>query len=161
VDANVGINVPMEILQKKSHGANQQVKGQARVSSEMIAILNGPGFKIDLITPERQAIAEGFPTVWSWNVEARDAGDQELESTLYALVPNGETSLRQRVTSYSQTISVSVREQTWGEWLESSHGFDSIKAIVLTLSAIATAVLGWFGISWQRKKKGDATKENL
>ena len=126
----------------------------------MIATLSGPGFKIDAITPERQAIAEGFPTVWSWNVEAKDAGDQELEATLYALVPNGETGLRQRVNSYSQTISVSVREQTWGEWLESlSHGIDTVKAIAVTLGGLAAAVLGWFGISLTRRQSAISARK--
>ena len=76
VDANVGINVPLEILQKKVGADYQSIKGIAHLSSEMIATLTGPGFRIDPLTPERQTIAEGFPSVWSWKVEATDAGDQ-------------------------------------------------------------------------------------
>jgi hypothetical protein len=34
-----------------------------RVSFEMIATLNGPAFEIKRTTPEKQAVAEGFPTV--------------------------------------------------------------------------------------------------
>ena len=64
----------------------------------MVAILTGPGFKIDAITKVKQSIAERHPTVWSWYVEANSAGDQELEATLYAL--------DYLVDSY--TISVSV-----------------------------------------------------
>jgi hypothetical protein len=77
----------------------------------MIATLSGPGFKIDAITPETQTIAEGFPTVWSWNVEAKESGDQELQAVLYALVPDGTTTSRQRVNSFTQKITVSVREK--------------------------------------------------
>jgi hypothetical protein len=159
VDANVGINVPMDVLQKKSKGANQQIKGQAHISSEMIATLSGPGFKIDAITTETQRIAEGFPTVWSWNVEAKESGDQELEAVLYALVSNGDTTSRQRVNSFTQKIAVSVREKTLDEWLKSvGNEIDAVKAIAVTLGGIVTVVVGWFGItSVRQKNNGGAT----
>jgi len=143
----------MEILRKQVDSRDKAVEGRLRVSSEMVATLNGPGFKIEAVTPEQQAIAEGFPTVWSWNVEAQQEGEQELEATLYALVPDGATSSRLRVESYVQKITVSVRAQTWGEWLESlGHEVDAVKAIVVTLVGAATVVFGWFGISFARGK---------
>jgi hypothetical protein len=153
VEANVGVNVPIEILRKPLSSRDQTIEGSLRVSSDMVASLNGPGFKIDAVTPEQQAIAEGFPTVWSWNVEAKEDGEQELEATLYVLLPDGDTSSRQRVDSYVQKITVSVRERTWGEWLESfGHEVDAMKAIVVTLVGAATVVFGWFGISFARQK---------
>jgi len=159
VEAGVGVNVPMEILRKQVDSRDKAVEGTLRVSSEMVATLNGPGFKIEAVTPEQQAIAEGFPTVWSWNVEAQQEGEQELEATLYALVPDGATSSRLRVESYVQKITVSVRAQTWGEWLESlGHEVDAVKAIVVTMVGAATVVFGWFGISFARGKGKVATK---
>jgi hypothetical protein len=168
VDANVGLNVAVEVLQKKSQAANQQITGQApasqitghaHISSDMIATLSGPGFKIDAITPETQTIAEGFPTVWSWNIEAKESGDQELEAVLYALVPNGETTYRQRVNSFTQKITVSVREKTVDEWLKSlGNKVDAVKAITVALGGIVTVVASWFGIMHARQRNsGSAT----
>jgi hypothetical protein len=114
----------------------------------------GPGFEIIATTPERQTIAEGFPTVWSWNVEAKQAGEQELEAILYAFVSDGDKAERQRVNSYVQKITVSVRELTLRERLESfSHEIDAVKAIVVTFGGIVVAVLGWFGVSMKRRKQ--------
>lgn len=155
VEANVGVNVPIETLRKPPSSRDQTIEGSLRVSSEMVATLNGPGFKIDAVTPEKQTIAEGFPTVWSWNVEAKQDGDQELEATLYAIVGDD----RQRIDSYVQKITVSVREQTWSEWLESlGHEIDAVKAILGALVAAATVVFGWFGISFARQKRKEAAK---
>jgi hypothetical protein len=160
VEANVGVNVPAETLRKKLQPGSQAAEGTLKVSAEMAATLNGPGFKIDAVTPEQQTVAEGFPTVWSWNVRARDEGEQELEATLYAIVPNGDESFRQRIDAYSQKISVSVRELTWREWLESfGHEMDTAKAIVVTLGSAATALLGWFGFSLTRRRnKANSTR---
>jgi len=77
-----------------------------------------------------------------------------LEVTLFAFVSVGDTSTRQRVDSYVQKITVSVREQTWPEWFDSlRHGVDTVKAIVLALSAAAAGLLSWFGISRRKRKR--------
>jgi hypothetical protein len=154
VDANVGIHVPIDVLQKKPRASSQQIKGQAQVSSKMSATLSGAGFKIDAIniTPENQEIAEGFPTVWSWNVEAQTSGEQELEAVLYALSDDEKTS-RQRVKSFTQTISVSVREKTLDEWLKSvGEEVDAAKGIAVAVGGAATVAIGWFGIARAAKK---------
>ena len=156
VDANVGINVPIEDLQKKPQTSNQQIKGKARVSSKMSATLNGAGFKIASITPEIQEIAEGFPTVWSWNVEAQASGEQELEAVLYVF-PDGDKNSKLRVKSFTQKINVSVREKTLDEWLKTIGGdVDTVKGIVVAVGGAATMVIGWFGITRARQKSGGA-----
>jgi hypothetical protein len=96
VHANVGINVPIEVLRKHSRPTDQSHEAILSVSSEMAASLTGPGFAISPTTPEQQGVAEGFPTVWSWNVEAKQEGEQELEAALYVLLPVGDKSTRQR-----------------------------------------------------------------
>ena len=54
------------------------------------------------------------PTVWSWNIEAVDDGEQELEATLYVLLfLDAEKPDRQRISSFVQKISVSVRPLSW------------------------------------------------
>ena len=87
--------------------------------------------------------------MWKWQIEAEKEGAQELEATLYAVLPN-----RQRIDSYTQKINVSVKERTWGEWLKSAReGVDAVNAIAIGLGGIATAVLGWLGISASRKTR--------
>ena len=152
VHANVGVNVPIEKLRQGVRKGDQAVEEKLAVPSEMIAVLSGPGFKVTATTPEQQSVAEGFATVWSWDVEAKSAGDQELEATLYVM------PLRQRIASYKQKISVSVMELTWSEWLKSFRDeIDAIKGIVLTLSGAVTGVIGWLLLYSDRRKKKEAT----
>jgi hypothetical protein len=156
VYANVGVNVPIELLQKHSRPDGQSHEGDLKVSSQMMAMLTGPGFTITGTTPEQQSVAEGFPTVWSWNVEARQEGEQELEATLYVLIPSGEKFARQRIDSYTHKIGVSIKAQSWADWLKSSKDeVDAVKTIVLTLGGAITGVLGWLGWSYSRHKKNE------
>jgi hypothetical protein len=149
VYANVGINVPIELLRKHNRPTDQSHEAVLSVSSEMAATLTGPGFAITATTPEQQGVAEGFPTIWSWNVEAKQDGEQELEATLYVLLPT-----RQRIDSFTHKIGVTVREQTWAEWLKSSRDeMDAIKAISVTLGGAGMAVLGWLRWSYSRRRK--------
>jgi hypothetical protein len=153
VEAEIGLNVPK--LHEGRMGG-QTVEGTLRISPEMVAILTGAGFEIKGITPEQQPIAEGFPTAWSWYVEAKESGEQDLEATLYALV--GDKAERMRIASYTHKISVSVREQTWREWLEGfSKEMGAFQAIFVALGAITTPILAWFGISLSRRRKRAAS----
>ncbi len=69
-----------------------------------------------------------------------------------APIGDGDETSRIRVESYTQAINVSVRPQTWGEWLDSiSHGLGTIKTIVITIAAIVTAVLRWFGYKYVKR----------
>jgi len=153
VEAEVGVKVP-KTAERPSPPGNSTVEGTLHLSSEMFATLEGPGFEIKAITPEQQPIAEGFPTVWSWNVEAKESGEQELQATLYAIV--GEKAARMRIASYTQKISVSVREQTWGEWLDSlGHEIGTLQGIFVAFGAVATPALAWLGI----RRRGKLTAE--
>jgi hypothetical protein len=154
VEATVGINIPPEVLRKQSHPEDQSIEGMARLSSEMIATLEGPGFAISATSPEQQNVAAGFPTVWSWKIEAVQTGHQELTATLYALVPIDGQAARQRVDSYSQVIMIGVREKTIEEMFNSFvDNFDKAKAIVLTGVSLCTGILGWLGIWVSRLRK--------
>jgi hypothetical protein len=147
VDANVGIDVPMETLRKALHPADQEFEGVARLSAKMSAQLIGSGFSIKALTPEQQTIASGFPTVWSWSIEAKDHGEQLLEATLYALLPDA-----QRLGSYTQKIDVSVRPQTWSDWFEAfGKQYTTAEAIVVSLFGLGTFAAGWFGISRRKQ----------
>jgi hypothetical protein len=155
VDANVGIDVPEAELQKNVRPVDQKVEGIARLSALMAAALVGETFKITLLTPEQQSISAGFPTVWSWNVEATEQGDKVLEATLYAMLPD-----RRRVDSYMQNIHVDVRPATWGERIEAfGREFDVAKSVVVALFGLATVVGGWFGVSFVFRAKKSAPAE--
>jgi hypothetical protein len=155
VNARVGVNVPDDILKGYALIGNQTVEGSLRVSHHMIATLSGAGFEIKRTTPEEETIAEGFPTVWEWEIEAKMAGAQELEAALYVLPADGsDTPERHWIASYLQRIDVSVRRRTWSEWLKSvSEELDAVKAISVTIGGIGAAAVGWFGISLTRRQK--------
>lgn len=159
VHANVGINVPIQDLQRYSaRPGTQSTEATLRVSSEMLAKLTGPAFTITATTPEQQGVAEGFPTVWSWNIEAKEEGEQELEATLYVLIPSGDKSTQQRIDSYSHKIGVSVKEQSWADWLKSSkEAVEAMHVIAVTLGSTAMLVVGWLGWAYSRRRR---TKEN-
>jgi hypothetical protein len=154
VYANVGINVPIELLRRHSRPTDQSHEAFLSVSREMGATLTGPGFSITPTTHEQQGVAEGFPTVWSWNVEAKQEGEQELEATLYVLLPVGDKSTRQRIDSYTHKIGVSIKEQSWAEWLKSSkEEVEAVHVIAITLGSAVMAVLGWLGLSYSRRRQ--------
>jgi hypothetical protein len=156
VYANVGINVPIELLRRHSRPTDQSHEAFLSVSREMGASLTGPGFSITPTAHERQGVAEGFPTVWSWNVEAKQEGEQELEATLYVLLPVGDKSTRQRIDSYTHKIGVSIKEQSWAEWLKSSkEEVEAVHVIAITLASAVMAMLGWLGLSYSRRRQID------
>ena len=86
---------------------------------------------------------------------SKKEGTHELEATVYALVPDSASSTaRQRIDSYTQTIKVSVKAQTWSEWLKSAREeIDAVQAIAIALGGVGTAVLGWLGISASRRSR--------
>jgi hypothetical protein len=84
VELRVGVGVPAGALTLPSEPGNQQIPGQTRVSSNMMATLDGAGFAIRASTPAQLPISEGNVTFWRWDVEAREAGQHDLKATLYA-----------------------------------------------------------------------------
>ena len=154
VHLNIGFKVPMDVLRKHIGPEDQKVEGQVAVSSWMTADLSGAGFKITRTTAEEQTVAEGYPSVWSWDVEAKDAGNQMLEATLYALISTGDLPSRRRITSFTHKITVGVRELTWAEWLKSLRDeADALKGLVVTLSGIVTGMVGWLAFYLDRRKR--------
>jgi hypothetical protein len=147
VKASVGFNVPIATLEKQLGlgPSDQKIEGELRLSGDMAATLHGSGFTIEPPTPaEQQSIAEGFPTVWSWNVTAKQEGEEELEASLYVVVGDGARIL---VETYTQKINVSVRAQTWSEWLKSlGDELGAVKSILVAIGGIVTLILGWLGI---------------
>jgi hypothetical protein len=155
VEIRVGVNIADDVLKGSARPGNQAAEGPLKVSHYMIATLNGGGFEIRPITPEEQSVAQGFPTVWDWEIEARSAGEQELEATLYVLPADGsDAPARHWIASHVQKISVSVKAQTWSEWLKSLiAGLEALKALAIAIGGIGTAAIGWLGIRLTRNQK--------
>ena len=149
VSARVGINISDEILRGAVTHDQQTSLGSLRVSSEMEAELDGTAFDISPITKSVQSIAEGdFPTVWKWQVTAEEEGAQTLEATLYALLPEGDTTARQRIDSYAEEIAVKVEPASWTELLAANAW------AITGLSLLALASVAIFSIRHRKLKRG-------
>jgi hypothetical protein len=154
VQARLGIDVPIAKLHEGLEAETQRLDGQLKISSEMEARLDAPGFAVTPTSSARQAIAAGYPTVWSWDIEAKSDGEQALEATLYAFIDTGSGEVEERIESFQRTIDVMVRAQTWTEWLKSvADEVGSIQTVVSAMFAACAAVLAWLGLSAQRKRK--------
>jgi hypothetical protein len=154
VQARLGIDVPIAKLHEGLEAETQRVDGQLKISSEMEARLDAPGFAVTPTSSARQAIAAGYPTVWSWDIEANSDGEQALEATLYAFIDTGTGEVEERIESFQRTIDVMVRAQTWAEWLKSvADEVGSIQTVISAMFAACAAVLAWLGLSSQRKRK--------
>ncbi|GLS28736.1 hypothetical protein [Neomesorhizobium albiziae] len=159
VEARVGYEVPIDVLKKGASSGEEAGEGRLRVSVEMAAVLTGPGFAIEPVTPAQQSVAKGFPTVWKWNVAAKESGSQELEATLFAILPDS-AGVRLRIDSYVQTITVNVREETWNETfgafggaVESvGNGLDQLKGILVTLFGAGITVFGWLKLRRRKQR---------
>jgi hypothetical protein len=52
---------------------------------------------------------------------------------------------------------VSVRPLSWGEWFMSfAKEFDAAKGVAVGLFGFGTVALGWFGVSFTRRKSAGA-----
>lgn len=154
VELRVGVNVPGNELARPNESGNQQVAGQAHVSAEVEAVLDGPAFVVEAKSPKRQSIAEGMVSSWLWDVQAQEPGQRVLTATLYALVANGGAAAPQQVKSYSQPVNVRVKAKTLADWLTEIAGdADKLQSIFVSVGAIVAVVLGWFGYSKMRKEK--------
>jgi hypothetical protein len=160
IEARVGYKVPIEQLKDGSFSDEQVVQGALRVAVQMAASLSGSAFSIEPVTPDEQSVAAGFPTVWKWNVEAKQDGNQELEATLFAIVFDADTVVRHRIASIVETVLVRVQVQTWGEWLESaSKSVDAVKAIVVAFFGAGTVAAGWLTyVRGRNGKRGISSK---
>jgi hypothetical protein len=67
-----------------------------------------------------------------------------------------------QLDSATHKIGVSVKVQSWAEWLKSSkEEIDAVKTIVLTLGGAVTGVLGWLGWSYTRRRRNEWTTPRL
>lgn len=141
VTAVVGVdvqNLPSSLPVKED---TQTVRGELKVSYQMSAELVGGGFEIERLTPEIRAVPMGLVTNWKWKVKATSPGDTTLEATLYAHMSSTDGVTPVVVSTYSQPVSISVRAQSWGEWIQSATtAVNAAQALWLSVAAFGGVV---------------------
>ena len=74
----------------------------------MEAHLSGTGFKVESITPERQAVSQIERTEWRWQVEPTRTGVLHLQLTLSANLDVAGRSVPRMIRTFEQRIAVEV-----------------------------------------------------
>jgi hypothetical protein len=62
----LSVSEPIEALQRDLGGLGERIGAEVRISTETEAHLSGTGFKVESITPERQAVSQIERTEWRW-----------------------------------------------------------------------------------------------
>ena len=112
------------------------VEAQAKISDRIKASLVGPGFEIELMSPEVQRLSLLTENVWRWNVTPMEEGEQVLIVELFAL--DGDEAVP--VRTYRDEVVVSVTD--FQRVLKVAN---SLNPIAVVVSGIGTAIGGFFG----------------
>lgn len=113
------------------------VEAQARISDRIKASLVGPGFEIELMSPEVQRLSLLTENVWRWNVTPIDEGEQMLIVELFAL--DGDEAVPVQTYRDEVVVSVSDFQRVLGV-------ANSLNPIAVVVSGIGTAIGGFFGV---------------
>lgn len=84
------------------------VTATIRISERMEAHLTGPGFAIEAITTELQAIPGSSPTRWAWAVTPTETGTLKLHLTLNAHITVAGLDTPLQITTFYRDIKVEV-----------------------------------------------------
>ena len=92
----------------KSH--EQIESARIQISNKMQAKLSGPGFKIEVLDPQEQAVSIGKTTQWRWQVTPTKDGDedQNLYLTLSAIINVSNQKSLFVIQTFDKTIKVEV-----------------------------------------------------
>lgn len=139
----------IEALQSALTAAGERSGARARISNQMEAHLSGTGFRVEPITPERQAVSAAERTEWRWQIEPTQTGTLHLDLTLSADLQVDGQSVPRMIQTFERTIEVKV---TWPAWT---------KAFLAgnwqwLWTAILIPVCGW--IYRNRKRRGARRK---
>lgn len=102
----------IEELQKAITAPGEKAGARVRISNEMEARLSGPGFKIEAITPEVQAVSASEPTQWKWEIEPTKSGSHHIHLTLSAHLQVEGQRVPRLIRTFERSIRVNV---TWRE----------------------------------------------
>jgi hypothetical protein len=127
----------IEDLQGALTSAGERGGARARISNQMEAHLSGAGFRVEPITPERQAVSSSERTEWRWQIEPTRPGRLSLNLTLSADIRVEGQTVPRMIQTFERTIEVEV---TWPE---------RTKAFVAgnwqwLWTTILIPVVGWF-----------------
>jgi len=95
-------------LKRELQAQGPQESHRIKVSSRMEARLGGPGFAIEAIGPEVQAVSAGTETRWRWSVRAVEEGKQKLYLTLNAFIDVDGNTTPRKIETFARTINVHV-----------------------------------------------------
>jgi hypothetical protein len=95
-------------LRQAVRAAGPVESARVKISDQMEARLTGLGFRIEAITPERQAITRGERTRWQWQIEPNKSANLGLHLTLSALIEVDGVPATRAVRTFERTIYVDV-----------------------------------------------------
>jgi hypothetical protein len=83
---------------------------RVRITDEMEATLTGVDFKIEAVTPQRQAVSRRDVTRWKWEIEPTQTGVLRLHLTLTGFVEVAGERRARAIRTFEYTLVVRV---TW------------------------------------------------
>jgi len=108
IELLVSLKEAEEQLREAVRAAGPVETARVKISDQMEARLTGLGFRIEAITPERQAVTRGEPTQWQWQIEPNKSATLELHLTLSALIEVDGVPATRAVRTFERTIYVEV-----------------------------------------------------
>jgi hypothetical protein len=94
-------------LQDQITAVGDKGGARIRISDRMEARLTGPGFRIQAITPEIQAVG-GQTTEWKWQINPTEPGPQNLHLTLSAILDISGDRVPHVIRTFDRVIEVRV-----------------------------------------------------
>ena len=121
-------------LRKSIRAAGPVETDDVKISDQMDAKLTGLGFRIEAVTPERQAISHTERTQWKWQIEPTKAAKLELNLTLSALIEVKGVPSTRAIQTFARTIYVEV---PMGQRVSNllSNNFELITSVLLVPAA--------------------------
>jgi hypothetical protein len=106
-----------ELKQQLTEAGEKEGAEGIPTADRMQARLTGdPGFVIQAITPEEQAISSEETTKWRWGVTPTQAGEEKkLHLTITALIEVAEETTPRAIDTYNRTIMVKEVQKSWGQ----------------------------------------------
>ncbi|HEY4234497.1 MAG TPA: hypothetical protein VGM76_13775 [Lacipirellulaceae bacterium] len=101
-----------------------------QISDQMEAKVTGLGFRIEAVTPERQAVSHTQETRWRWQIEPTKSDTLELNLTLSALIKIGGEPSARTICTFEKKILVKV---PFGQRLTTaiSNNFELLTTVIL------------------------------
>jgi len=95
-------------LRRAVRGTGPVESARVQISDQMEARLTGLGFRIEAVTPERQAVSRSQRTRWQWQIEPTKPARLELHLTLSAVIKIDGVPSTRSIQTFEKTIYVEV-----------------------------------------------------